>query len=100
MWSGAKSGNDPTGSLIGEVFFAHLSNPFIGVLDTGWDAGHVLKGWSQWAQIASASGCDCPTCYSGAHIHMAAISPSCYNSGLDCATSYNVGGNWIYCFGA
>lgn len=84
MWSGAKSGGAPTGVLIGEVFFAHLDSPFIGVLDTGWDAGNVLRGWSQWARIASASGCTgaCNTsCYSGPHIHMAAITPTCYNTG-------------------
>lgn len=102
MWSGAKSGGQPTGSKIGEVFFANLTNPYIGVLDTGWDASHVLRGWSQWAQISTASGCtgDCHDyCYSGPHIHMAAVNPSCYNSALNCSTSYNVGGNWIYCFG-
>lgn len=103
MWSGTVSGGSPTGSLLGSVFFAHLDSPYIGSLNTGWDANQVLRGWTQWAKVAvqgACSGSCYNNCYQGPHVHMAAISPSCFNSGLGCGSTVTKGASWIYCFGA
>lgn len=62
MWSGPKVGSNPSGSLLGSVHFAHLATPFIGTLDTGWDANGILRGWSQWAVVPPVGTCSCPTC--------------------------------------
>ncbi len=100
MWSGPKVGSNPSGSLLGSVHFAHLATPFIGTLDTGWDANGILRGWSQWAVVPPVGTCSCPTCYTGPHVHMAPVSSyTCHNTSLACSSSPIVkGSTWIYCF--
>jgi hypothetical protein len=93
------SGLNATGTYYGSVFFGHVKNPYIGVINTG--SNGVLRGVTQWAQVPGycPGGGTCNGCYTGPHVHMEKCGDAFVDTTLSCDGTVTSAGNWIYGYG-
>ncbi len=99
------TGSNKSGSYIGRMLVGHSGFPMIdnGVYNTAYfSSGKVKVDGICW--VPSEEGCNCPSCYTGEHVHLeacAGTNPSINDFGGDSCTNNGCtyGAKWIFRWG-
>lgn len=82
------------GALIGTMQYSHLKDADQYVGQGGWF-------WNSWGfrlgTVPDPTGCNCPNCYGGPHVHMAIVNGNGQRV-VTCNTPVTAGGQAIYSF--